>query len=350
VTDLLYSSDEEDLRASVKGMLSRHHSVADVKLMYDGQAAPGDLWSGLLQLGAVALLIPEDQGGSGAGPREAAVVLEELGRNVAAVPYLTSAVIASEVLRVAGASLKGLASGESIATLVLPWNESSTTWSPMTDLVRPVAGALDADQFLVATTGVAGLELRALPREDVVLRPLVSLDMSRPLAEVRVIGAGRLVASGQQAHDAVEYGLRMGEALLASEQVGLAAWCLASTVEHVRTRFQFARPLGSFQAIKHRLADIYIDVVRAQAAARYAADAMANDDPDAPLAAAIAQAFCSDTAVHAAEQAVQLHGGFGMTWEHDAHLYLKRAKADQLALGTPEVHRRAVGSLVNLTL
>jgi alkylation response protein AidB-like acyl-CoA dehydrogenase len=173
--------------------------------------------------------------------------------------------------------------------------------------------------------------------------------------------------------------LTFGAGLLASEQLGVAEWCLTSTVDHLKERKQFARPVGSFQALKHRLADIWLEIVGARAAARNAADRLAASPPlplplppapsglsaedgsatgrgtelsgeaaTAATAAAVAQAYCAEVAVHAAEECVQLHGGIGMTWEHPAHLYLKRAKADEIALGTPGDHRDALAVLADL--
>ena len=143
-------------------------------------------------------------------------------------------------------------------------------------------------------------------------------------------------------------GLLAGAGLLASEQLGVAEWCLEETVRHTRERHQFNRPVGSFQALKHRMAQLWLEVVSARAAARNAADALAADSPDAAVAVAVAQAYTSRVAVHAAEECVQLHAGIGMTWEHPAHLYLKRAKSDEIALGTPGSHREALAELVDL--
>ena len=172
--------------------------------------------------------------------------------------------------------------------------------------------------------------------------------MSRPLAAVTPLGEGAVIASGELVRSAVDAGLTAGAALLASEQYGVAEWCLATTVDYSKTRIQFARPIGSFQAIKHRLADAFVEVAQAQAAARYAADTLASNGEDVEIAVAVAQAYCSNVAVHVAEEALQLHGGIGMTWEHPMHLYLKRAKANQLALGTPGHHRADLGILVDL--
>jgi alkylation response protein AidB-like acyl-CoA dehydrogenase len=128
----------------------------------------------------------------------------------------------------------------------------------------------------------------------------------------------------------------------------VARWCLETTVAYLKERRQFGRVVGGFQSLKHRLADLYTGVESAAAAARYAAATLAAGDPDAAVAASLAKAYCSELAVLAAEEAVQLHGGIGMTWEHPVHLYLKRAKSDQLALGTPGRHRAHLATLVDL--
>jgi alkylation response protein AidB-like acyl-CoA dehydrogenase len=148
--------------------------------------------------------------------------------------------------------------------------------------------------------------------------------------------------------------LLAGAGLLASEQVGLAQWCLDSTVEYLRTRVQFGRKVGSFQALKHRMADVWVSVTQARAVARYAAGLLAAWEPgrteldEVRIAVALASAHCSEVAVRAAEECVQLHGGIGFTWEHPAHLYLKRAKADALAFGSADLHRARLAELVDL--
>jgi alkylation response protein AidB-like acyl-CoA dehydrogenase len=147
---------------------------------------------------------------------------------------------------------------------------------------------------------------------------------------------------------AVAAALETATALLASEQLGVAQWCFDTTLAYVKQRKQFGRAIGSYQAIKHRLADLWQEVNSSVAAARYAADTCARRDDDATIGAAVAQAYCSGVAVHAAEECIQLHGGIGMTWEYPAHLYLKRAKSDQLAFGTAYRHRARLADLVDL--
>ena len=178
---------------------------------------------------------------------------------------------------------------------------------------------------------------------------MVSLDLTRPIADLHLSRvAGRRLAGTAEGAAAVDAGLTAGAALLASEQLGVAEWCLDTTVAYLKERHQFARPIGSFQALKHRLADVWVELTQVRAVARYAAACAADGDADLPVAASLAQAFCSPAAVHAAEECVQLHGGIGFTWEHPAHLFLKRAKADAIAYGTADRHRARLGGLVDL--
>ncbi|MGW8490956.1 acyl-CoA dehydrogenase family protein [Streptomyces sp. NPDC055886] len=357
--DLLYSRDEEDLRSAVRALLADRADAPTVIAATESDT-PYDprLWSSLAaDIGAAGLLVPEKLGGQGASHREAAVVLEELGRSVAPAPYLTSSVVATETLLALGAEdgpaaalLGELASGARTAVLAVPFAAAPAGATALTSLdgtVRGVADAAAADVLLVPTAeGLYAVEASA---PGVVVSPLVPLDLTRPLAAVTLTGAtGTLLADAGASATAVRRGLLAGAGLLASEQLGIAEWCLTETVRHTRERHQFNRPVGSFQALKHRMAQLWLEVVSARAAARNAADALATGSPDAPLAVAVAQAYCSGVAVHAAEECVQLHGGIGMTWEHPAHLYLKRAKADSIAYGTAGSHRQAVAQLAEL--
>ncbi|MFJ6443945.1 acyl-CoA dehydrogenase family protein [Streptomyces sp. NPDC091649] len=356
--DLLYSRDEEDLRTAVRALLADRADAPTV-IAATESATPYDprLWASLAGgIGAAGLLVPERFGGQGASHREAAVVLEELGRSVAPAPYLTSSVVATETLLALGgedgpaaALLRELASGARTAVLAVPFATppagAETALVPPAGTVSGVADAAVADVLLVPTPeGLYAVEAAAA-----VVRPLVPLDLTRPLAAVTLTGAaGTPLADAGASAAAVRRGLLAGAGLLASEQLGVAEWCLTETVRYTRERHQFNRPVGSFQSLKHRMAQLWLEIVSARAAARNAADALATGSPEAPLAVAVAQAYCSGVAVHAAEECVQLHGGIGMTWEHPAHLYLKRAKADSIAYGTAGGHRQAVAELVEL--
>jgi alkylation response protein AidB-like acyl-CoA dehydrogenase len=357
---LLYSDTEEALRDSVRHLFADRCPPESVMRAYDQQ--PQDfsgVWRTLAaELGVAGLLVPESLGGAGAGAREAAVVMEEIGRAVAPVPFLSSAVLATVALLRAGdtETLPALARGELTAALVVPLSSAPADPVAGVDLggdgltgsVSSVAGAGEADVLVVPVAGPDGLELHTVSRgaTGVTVSPVLALDMTRPLASVSFSGApSSRIGPGE---GPITEALRTAAALLASEQLGVAQWCFDTTLAYAKQRKQFGRAIGSYQAIKHRLADLWFEVSAATAVARYAADTCAREDSDAATAAAISQAYCSGVAVHAAEECVQLHGGIGMTWEYPAHLYLKRAKSDQLALGTAYRHRAQLGELVGL--
>jgi len=357
--DLLYSDTEEALRDGVRQLFADRCPPEQVVRAYDPE--PQDfsaVWRTLAaEMGVAGLLVPEALGGAGVGAREAAVVMEEIGRAVAPVPFLSSAVLATVALLRSGETetVSALAGGELTATLVVPLSTApgdrvagvSHGADGLSGSVTSVAGAAQADVLVVPVAGADGLELHTVSRaaDGVEVSPLRALDMTRPLANVRFSG----VASARvgPAEGSIAEALETGAALLASEQLGVARWCFDTTLSYAKQRKQFGRLIGSYQALKHRLADLWFEVGAATAAARYAADACARGD-DASVAAATAQAYCSGIAVHAAEECVQLHGGIGMTWEYPAHLYLKRAKSDQLALGTAYRHRARLAELVEL--
>ncbi|WP_240524235.1 acyl-CoA dehydrogenase family protein [Gordonia polyisoprenivorans] len=359
--DLQYSDTEEALRDSVRRLFADRLPADVVVKAYESDAPDfSQVWRTLAaDLGLAALLIPESLGGAGASEREAAVVCEEIGRAVAPVPFLSSAIIATAVLLHAGDTelLPQLAEGTTTAALAVGLSAThprpSVTVGPdgaVSGRVTTVAGATDADVLIVPAGGADGVELYAVRADSpgVTVTPALGLDMTRPPADLEFTDAlGRRVGSGDGG-DAVQAALLTGVALLASEQLGVAQWCLQTTLTYVKERRQFGRQIGSYQAIKHRLADLWLEVSSAGAAARYAADTAARRDADAEIAAHLAASYCGDVAVRAAEECIQLHGGIGMTWEYPAHLYLKRAKADQLALGNGYQHRARLAELVAL--
>jgi alkylation response protein AidB-like acyl-CoA dehydrogenase len=365
--NLLYTDIEDDLRSSVGDLLSDRCSPAQVLARCETEKPYDlDLWHTLAaDVGAAALLIPEDLGGHGSTAREAAVVLEELGRHVAPVPFLGSAVLATGALLGCGSDaaaeqLGALATGGTTGALALPFSLGAGAPFPASVIVRDgalhgritsVADAQVADLLIVPVAGPDGPELHAVQAASagVTVTPVVSFDLTRPVSDIDLAGAASTrVAGPDRAADALTLALRTGAGLLASEQLGVAEWCLDTTVAYLKERKQFGRSVGGFQALKHRFADIYESLVLARATARYAADRLALGDDDVPVAVSMAQSLCATTAVHAAEEAVQLHGGIGMTWEHPAHLYLKRAKADEIALGTPGWHRAQLATLIDL--
>ncbi|MEU5535780.1 acyl-CoA dehydrogenase family protein [Streptomyces sp. NPDC020362] len=352
--ELLYSEEEEALRSAVRDLLTDRGDPAAVIARTESDA-PHDisLWKTLADgMGLAGLLIPEALDGQGATHREAAVVLEELGRAVAPVPYLTSAVVATEALLECGADdlLARLASATAVGALAVGLH---TAPGVPFKTVRIEGGSLHGELPGIADAAVADLLL--VPADDgglyaveasaVTVTPQTSLDLTRPLATVTLDGAaGRRLGD---AEPAVRRALRAAAGLLASEQLGVAEWALTETVRYLKERKQFNRPVGGFQALKHRLAQLWLEVVNLRAAARAAADALASGE-DTDVSVAVAQAYAAPVAVHAAEEALQLHAGIGMTWEHPIHLYLKRAKADSIAYGTAGAHREALAGLVDL--
>jgi alkylation response protein AidB-like acyl-CoA dehydrogenase len=369
--NLLYTEDETALREAVRSLLEDQASWPDALARVESDHTyDTGLWQKLAQqVGCAGLLVPEDAGGAGASYREAAVVAEELGRAAAAVPFLGSAVVATTVLLAAGDELLAeVASGALTVALAIPFatvpgsrpaptvridgpapGDAAGTYR-LSGSVSGIADALTADVLLVPADGVPyGLYAVRADEAGVTAAAVTSLDMTRQLCDLTLDGAaGRPVAAGEPARQAVESALTAGAGILASEQLGIAERCLEMTVAYVKDRRQFARVVGSFQAIKHRLADLYVTVVQARAVARYAADCLAAGSPDIPVAVALAKATCSDVALKAAQETIQLHGGIGFTWEHPAHLYLKRAKADSIGFGTADVHRGSLAGLADL--
>ncbi|HTZ27210.1 MAG TPA: acyl-CoA dehydrogenase family protein [Streptosporangiaceae bacterium] len=367
IPDLLYGEAETELRAAVRSLFTGRCGWPEVLARTEtAQTYDTGLWRVLAaDLGCAGLLIPESSGGAGASYREAAVVAEETGRAVAPVPFLGSAVVATAALLAAGDDdlLAAMAAGSTTVALGVPFPappgarpQPTVRLTPgesgyrLTGTVAAVADALPADVLLVPADGVPyGLYAVTADAAGVSVSPAVSLDMTRQLADLTLTGApARRIASGEAADRAVAAALAAGAAMLASEQLGLAERCLEMTVAHAKERRQFGRQIGSFQALKHRAADLWVGVTQARAVARYAAACLAAEHPDSPVAVALAKAACSDIAVRAAQECLQLHGGIGFTWEHPTHLYLKRAKSSSIGFGTADRHRASLAGLVNL--
>ncbi len=320
--------------------------------------------------GAAGGLDADDPGGFGsASSGPAAAIRASQLRAAARTPAGADAASGTRAAPVSPAAglLRQLADGSLTAALAVTAATASATPFPalarvagrgegasgmvkLRGTIPAVADALPADVLLVPAEGVPNaLYLVEATAPGVHRTPLVSLDMTRQLCDITLDDApARQVAVGAAADAALSAGLAAGAAILAAEQLGLAQRCLDLTVAYVRERRQFARQIGSFQAIKHRLADLWTTITLARAASRYAAACLADADADAPVAVALAKSACCEAAVTAAQECVQLHGGIGFTWEHPAHLYLKRAKSASVAFGTPGAHRAALARLVNL--
>jgi alkylation response protein AidB-like acyl-CoA dehydrogenase len=389
IPDLLYSDAERALSDALASLLADRGGLDKALARIESAQTYDDkLWQAVAaDMGCAGLLIPERDGGAGASYREAAAAAEVLGSYVAPVPFLGSSVVATAALlsvaegaqastgtpftpaKAAADLLAKMAGGGVTAALAVPFatapgsgfpasvrvagprpGDGATGVARLRGMVSGVADALPAGVLLVPADGVPhGFYLVDMAAEGVAKAPVTSLDMTRQLCDLSFDDApATLIASGQAASRALDAAMAAGAGILAAEQTGLAQRCLDMTVAYVKERKQFARPVGSFQGLKHRLADLWVSVTQARAASRYAAACLATGSADAKVAVALAKAYCSEVAVQAAQECVQMHGGIGFTWEHPAHLLLKRAKADSIAFGTADAHRAALASLVNL--
>ncbi|ADG80415.1 Acyl-CoA dehydrogenase domain protein OS=Tsukamurella paurometabola (strain ATCC 8368 / DSM/ CCUG 35730 / CIP 100753 / JCM 10117 / KCTC 9821 / NBRC 16120/ NCIMB 702349 / NCTC 13040) OX=521096 GN=Tpau_3840 PE=3 SV=1 [Tsukamurella paurometabola] len=337
------TSELEDLAAAVRSVLDRRWSDAALRTAIDTPAGyDTGLWSVLSdQVGVAALAVPEAAGGMGAGVRALQSVAEELGRRLVPSPFLGSAVLATSVLNGTGACdlLGDLASGTRTATVAFAGR--AFTDRPLIMSGGRVSGTacfvLDgdtADDLLLAARDGGRLVLLRADRGVAHRRHTPTLDPTRRLAEVTVDRASGTVLL-DDAEAALAHALDVTCAVLAAEQVGAAEHALRSTVEYTRSRVQFGRAIGSFQALKHRMADMFVLVEAARSAAYAAGESLDRADPDAPQAVATAKAYCSEAFQAVAAEMIQLHGGIGITWEHDAHLYFKRAHGSAHLFGDP---------------
>jgi alkylation response protein AidB-like acyl-CoA dehydrogenase len=360
---MTFTAEQDELRKSVRRFLEQKSAPADVRrLMETDQGYEPAVWQQMAaQLGLQGMAVPEEHGGSGFGFVELVVVLEEMGRALLCAPYFSSVILAATALIQSGDDaaqkdlLPGIADGSTIATLA--WVESPTRWDAGTITTRATRTAggysLDGAKTLVVDGHVASLFVVVAETDGgpslfaveagapgVTRRRLESLDMTRKLASVELSGTpARLVAAEGDAAAIVERTCRLAAVALAAEQVGGAQKCLEMSVDYAKLRVQFGRPIGSFQAIKHKCADMLLEVESARSAAYYAAWAAAEGSPELALVAPLAKAYCSEAYANAAAETIQIHGGIGFTWEHDAHLYYRRAKSSEQFLGSPTEHR-----------
>jgi len=313
------------------------------------------LWASLAgEMGFAGLMVPEAYGGSGLGAVEMALVLEETGRTLAAVPFFETAVLAVQAILAGGSEaqkaelLPRLASGEAKASFAGTADRPELANGRLSGSANFATFGHVADLILVATADDSLVVLPA-DAEALTIEPLPSLDRTRRLARLTFDGAipdGAVLGTPGGAAAAIRRVLAIGAGLLASEQTGGAQYCLDSTVEYSRQRVQFGRPIGSFQAYKHSLADMMVMIEASRSAALYAAAAIDGEPGELEEACHIARIWASDCYRHCSAEAIQLHGGIGFTWEHHAHLYFKRARATSSWLGSPEQHREALARII----
>ncbi len=338
---LILTEDEEQFRDSVRRVVAERSPLSKLReLMSSGQPFDADVWKQLSALGLPALIIPAEHGGAEAGYSVLSVALGELGAGLVASPLLAGTLAAGTLLRLgdAGAQerlLPGIASGELIVTLAAGGTGTARAdGDTLTGEITPVLNAAQASVLLVPAAdgdGTALFEVDA-GAPGVEITPLPALDHSRSLARVRLDGAPGRRLDGDAA-DALGFAQDLANLALASEQLGAMAACLAMTAEYAKIRIAFGRPIGSFQGVKHRLAELHTTWELARAAVRDAARAADERPADFPRAASVARIAVSASYVDAAVATVQLHGGIGFTWEHDAHLYQKNAMSQQALFG-----------------
>ncbi|MGH3293936.1 MAG: acyl-CoA dehydrogenase family protein [Trebonia sp.] len=374
-------AEHDELRRVVRDFLGEKSPGSAVRrLMEAGERRDDEVWALLAgQLGLTGIAVPERHGGAGYGPAELGIVLEEMGGALLVAPYFATVALAGQALAASGDEdamarwLPGIAGGSLTATLAVA--EESGSWSladvaataqataraagggwavtgdklfvidgDTADLLLVVAHAPDgpgvfAVERSAAGNGAAGLESARLDTLDLT-RALASVTL-REAPAVRVGAARDAAAWLSQVRD-------LALAALAAEQLGGAARCLDMSVGYANVRELFGRPIGSFQAIKHKCANMLLDVECGRSAVYHAGEAVAGRQPDAPLAAALAYIHCSQAFTRAAKECIQIHGGIGYTWEHDAHLYLRRAKSSELLFGPPARQRTRLAELAGI--
>jgi alkylation response protein AidB-like acyl-CoA dehydrogenase len=367
-----FSEEQEELRKAVRRFLEDKSPETEVRrLMETTEGYDPAVWTQMAeQLGLQGLAIPEEFGGAGYSYVELIVVLEEMGRALLCAPYFSSVALAANLLLVSGDDaakkdyLPGIANGTTLATVALAeasgrWDEEGVTvtasgsgdnWTITGEKLYVLDGHL-ADLILVAGRTGAGVSIFAVEKgaPGLTSTPLSTMDQTRKQARVSLdVTPARLIGSDGQGWSALSRMLDLAAVALAAEQVGGAQKVLEMAVEYAKVRVQFGRPIGSFQAIKHKCADMLLEVESAKSAAYYAGWAAAEDNDELPVVASLAKSYCSEAYFHATAENIQIHGGIGFTWEHPAHLYFKRAKSSELLFGDPTYHRELLAQRIGI--
>ena len=375
--ELEFSEEQDELREGVRAVLARECPMSVVRDQVEKGVAPDALWAHMVDLGWPALTVPEDAGGLGLGMVELAVVVEELGRVIAPGPFVPTVTQFAPVVAEAGSPeqqerfLGRIATGELTGTLALVEESGSVDAGHVTTTATPdgdgfvlegaketVVEASTADEIAViartpGTRGDDGVGAFVVSRADVGLDPIDALDATRPLARVALdgvrIGADRALGDpGPATAASVRRAVDVAATALAVETVGAAQAIFDITLAYAKQREQFGAPIGSFQAIKHKFADMLVALERARATSYFAALTIAEDDSRRALATSTAKAAAGDCAALLAKEGIQIHGGIGYTWEHDMHLYVRRVKSNAILLGNAAQHRARVADLIGL--
>ena len=367
-----FTEEQEELRKTVRAFLdakSSEEAVREQMETEDGYDAA--VWSQMAeQMGLQGLHIPEEFGGSGFGYVELGIVLEEMGRSLLCAPFFSSVVLAGNTLIESGDEaakqkyLPGIASGETIATLAYTepsgkWDESGITATATKDgdaykINGTKSFVLDghtANVIIVAAKTDAGTSLFAVEGDasGLTRTALSTMDQTRKQAKLEFADTpATLIGEDGKGWDTLTTVLDLAAISLAAEQVGGAQKVLEMAVDYAKVRVQFGRPIGSFQAIKHKCADMLLEVESAKSAAYYGMWCASEMNDELPSTASLAKAYCSEAYFHAAAENIQIHGGIGFTWEHPAHLYFKRAKSSELLFGDPTYHREQLAQRIGI--
>jgi alkylation response protein AidB-like acyl-CoA dehydrogenase len=367
-----FTEEQEELRSTVRAFLEAKSSEEAVReQMETDDGYDPAVWTQMAeQMGLQGLHIPEEYGGSGFSYVELGIVLEEMGRALLCAPFFSSVVLAANTLILSGdddakkAHLPGIASGETIATLAYvepsgKWDESgiTATATPSGDgytISGTKSFVLDghtANLIIVAARTDAGTSLFAVAGDasGLTRTALSTMDQTRKQAKLELDNVpATLIGEDGKGWAVLQTVLDLAAVSLAAEQVGGAQKVLEMAVEYAKVRVQFGRPIGSFQAIKHKCADMLLEVESAKSAAYYGMWCAAEMNDELPSTASLAKAYCSEAYFHAAAENIQIHGGIGFTWEHPAHLYFKRAKSSELLFGDPTYHREQLAQRIGI--
>jgi alkylation response protein AidB-like acyl-CoA dehydrogenase len=364
-----FTEEQEELRKTVRAFLEAKSSEEAVREQMETDNGFDDaVWAQMgEQMGLQGLAIPEEFGGSGYGYVELGIVLEEMGRSLLCAPFFSTVVLAANALILSGddaakqAHLPGIAAGTTKATVAFTepngkWDESGI--EAIADADGKITGTksfvLDgntADLIIVAAKTAAGTSLFAVAGDAAGLTKtaLSTMDQTRKQAKLDLDGVqGTLIGTDGGGWDILQGMLDLAAVGLAAEQVGGAQMVLDMAVEYAKVRVQFGRPIGSFQAIKHKCADMLLEVESAKSAAYYGMWCAAEMNDELASTASLAKAYCSEAYFHAAAENIQIHGGIGFTWEHPAHLYFKRAKSSELLFGDPTFHREQLAQRIGI--
>jgi alkylation response protein AidB-like acyl-CoA dehydrogenase len=366
-----FTDEQRELRSLAKRFLEENSGSAQVRsLMETPNGFDETLWKQMAELGWMGIAIPEEHGGAGYTATELALLLEEMGRALLVAPFLSSVVFGATAIMNAASDeqkkqiLPGIADGTIRPTLA--YTEPSGRWDE--DGVTLQAEAGDEGHRLNGTKmyvldGHTATHLIVVGRVDeelaffwvdgdsegITKTPLVTLDMTRKQSKLDFSNTPATKLDGtSDSSAALARTLQLGLVGMAAEMAGGAQWCLDTATEFAKSRIQFGRPIGSFQGVKHRCAEMLIQAEMAKSAACYAAWAAAEDETELPIAASLAKAYCGEAFFNTAAGAIQVLGGIGFTWEHDAHLYLRRAKSSEIYLGDADFHRDLVARFTGI--